>query len=157
MLDDKQNNETIRNEQLHTTKAEYASATPAPTQLKHAGLGIASFTLGLIAILISILLTIYIFGSLASFLSNIDIDPSNLSQKDFMVMLETNPFLIATFPLFLVTGLLHVIGAILGLIGLFQDNRKKMISGIGLVLNALPILGFIILTLVGVLLSQMTI
>lgn len=122
---------------------------------KHSGIGIASFILGIIAIVMSIALTIYIFGNLANFILSQQIDPNNaqLMEEAITKLLETNPFLLVVFPLFLVAGLMHVIGAILGLIGLFQDHRKKFFAGFGLGLNVLPIAGFIILFLFGLMLS----
>lgn len=147
-------NREADNQDSAQNQTAISSSNPQREVLKHSGLGIASFTIGLIAILMSISLTIYIFGSLVNFLSGEQFQPDPaLMEAEIMRMLENNPFLLAVFPLFLMAGLLHVIGAVLGLIGLFQEGRKKFFSGFGLGLNALPIVGFIFIFLLGLFLA----
>lgn len=148
--------QTAASDQQAIPTGEHTAATGQHGAVKkHSGIGIASFTLGIIAIVMSIALTIYIFGNLANFLLSQQIDPNNaqLMEEAITKLLETNPFLLVVFPLFLVAGLMHVIGAILGLVGLFQDHRKKFFAGFGLGLNILPIAGFIILFLFGLMIS----
>lgn len=144
------NGETSPADSNPSHAAAPASST-GPQQLKHSGIGIASFTLGIVAIIMSIALTIYLFVGLASFLAGQDLatDPEILEQE-LLSMVEQNPMMLAAFPLFLVAGVMHLIGAVLGLIGLFQDDRKKFFAGFGLGLNALPIVGFIFLLLIGI-------
>ena len=51
---------------------------------------------------------------------------------------------------FLSSMLLAVIGGVLGIITCFQKDKKKVLGIIGLVLNALTVLGIVILMIIGI-------
>lgn len=128
---------------------------PQKNKLKHSGLGIASFSLAIVAIIMSLVLTVIVFGTLINFIGDQAFDPANqqLMNEELMRMLDENPILLIAFPLFLVAGLIFLIGAVLGLIGLFQDDRRKIFAGIGTTLNVVPILLLILILILGFILG----
>ena len=110
-------------------------ATPS----KHSGLGIASTVIAVLAGL----------GLLGSFVYagylGMNAPGGQVSENDPQVMLVG----------LLVLGSMAVLvlGAILGIAGLFVGERKRLWAWIGLVLNALPILGGVALMILGLAMS----
>jgi hypothetical protein len=69
-----------------------------------------------------------------------------MTEDQALDLLTRYPGLIGGVLLFLASGFLFFIGAILGIISLFSQNRKKLFPILGTVLNAFPIAVMILLT-----------
>ncbi|MGH7199416.1 MAG: hypothetical protein ACREJB_02355 [Planctomycetaceae bacterium] len=106
-----------------------------PVELKHSGLGIASCVLAAVVML----------GYLASFIyaGYVSIENPAILED------EESPEMIAAGAGVCVSGLLNLIGLILGIVGVVQGNRQKLFSILGLVFHAVMILGIVLLMLVG--------
>ncbi|OWR28052.1 hypothetical protein CDO73_19385 [Saccharibacillus sp. O23] len=115
--------------------------------LKHSGLGIASFVLALIGILLFIVCIVAIIGTVASMVDS-------TGQVANIESLENGNLLMAIgFAGFGILGaaILNLIGLILGIIGLVVKDRKKVFAIIGTILNGLCVLtggGFILISTV---------
>jgi hypothetical protein len=116
-----------------------STLTPAPLipddTKKHSKIGIASFVIGIVAMLIFcialVLTTIYA----------IPIASQITSPTSFQID-QSSPIIITLSILMLISPLLSLVGAVLGIVALVQKNYKKTFSIIGLVLNLLIILVF---------------
>jgi hypothetical protein len=62
---------------------------------------------------------------------------------------ETDPRIMAIGLVIVVCGGLLLLGGVLGLAGLFVGERRRLFSWIGLILNALPLLGALALVVLG--------
>lgn len=113
--------------------------------LKHSGLGIASFVLSLIGILLFIVCIVAIIGTVASM-----VDSSGRIAD--VETLENGSLLMAIgFAGFGILGaaILNLVGLILGIVGLVIKDRKKVFAIIGTILNGLCVLtggGFILIS-----------
>jgi len=114
-------------------------------QRTNSGLGIASFVMGLVGLLIS-------GGSIAFIVSVI------LNNKDFISNLENtrdfqNSELMSQLSAgglgILFSGFIMFVGFILGIVGLFQKNRKKGLAIAGTVLNGLVVALVVLLVIIG--------
>ncbi len=109
------------------------------TPVKHSGLGIASFVLailGIILLIISFILT-------ANAAANIS---ASMTEEEFVA--SAPGIIIASFLVLLTIGF-NLIGFILGIIGLFQKQRKKLFSILGVVLNSIGFVVFVIMLIIG--------
>ncbi|WP_052350558.1 DUF4064 domain-containing protein [Paenibacillus gorillae] len=114
-------------------------------KIKQSGLGIASFIIALIAVLLGII------GMILSvaFAANVSEDPQSLIRD-----LENNdPSVLASV---MIAGLLMIAGAgiafvglILGIVGAFAKNRRKVFAIVGIILNGLIVVGIVALTVLG--------
>jgi len=109
--------------------------------LKHSGPGIASFVIGLLAILGYIL--IFFIATMAVNESIGVLTPLQAEE------LALHPAVILASLAILVCLILNLVGSILGIIGLVLKNRKKVFAIIGTILNGIMILLFVGLILVG--------
>lgn len=115
--------------------------------LKHSGLGIASFVLALIGILLFIVCIVAIIGTVASMVD------SSGRVADLESLENGNLLMAIGFAGFGILGaaILNLVGLILGIIGLVIKDRKKVFAIIGTILNGLCVLtggGFIIISTV---------
>ncbi|MBD2872586.1 hypothetical protein [Paenibacillus arenilitoris] len=128
-------------------------SSPIPPQeapMKQSGLGIASFVLALISLVL--LIVAFVFGSMfADQIVNGDLalaDPNDTAA--FQQSLEALggdvlvPVMLAGLSVLAAVGI-SFIGLILGIIGAFSKNRKKVFGVIGIVLNAILVVGAILL------------
>ena len=108
--------------------------TPVVEPLKHSGLGIASTILAVVAGLA--LVGVFVYAGMLGMDQG-----GQLSETDPRVMMIG----------FLAIGAmgLLVLGAILGVAGLFVGARKRVFAWVGLVLNVLPLLAGIALMAIG--------
>ncbi|RJE84632.1 hypothetical protein D3P07_22125 [Paenibacillus sp. 1011MAR3C5] len=118
-----------------------------PIVKKHSGLGIASFVLALVALLTFILSIILIASSLPELMNMTS--PEEFQQR----IIDNNGegfegLVIGSFIIFLAVGIAFI-GFVLGIIGLFMKNRKKVFSIIGTVLNGLITIGSIFMLILG--------
>ncbi|MCW3792572.1 hypothetical protein OM416_13330 [Paenibacillus sp. LS1] len=110
--------------------------------LKHSGLGIASFVIGLVAIVGYIL--IFFIAAMAL---NDSIGVLTPLQAEELAL---HPAVILASLSILVCLILNLVGGIIGIIGLVLKNRKKVFAIIGSLLNGIIILAFIGLILVSI-------
>ncbi|WP_374601876.1 hypothetical protein [Arenimonas sp.] len=103
--------------------------------LKHSGLGIAATIIAVVAGLA----LLGVFGY-AGYLG-MNAPGGELSETDPRAMMIGVGMLAAMA--------LLVLGAILGVLGLFAGTRKRLFAWLGLVLNLLPLLGGIALVILG--------
>ncbi|MNP31521.1 hypothetical protein D3C76_1246430 [compost metagenome] len=109
--------------------------------LKHSGPGIASFVIGLVAILGYIL--IFFIATMAV---NESIGVLTPLQTEEIAL---HPAVVLASLAILVCLILNLAGGIVGIIGLVLKNRKKVFAIIGTLLNGIMILLFVGLILVG--------
>lgn len=133
------------------------SDTVIPGPLKHSGLGIASFVLAMISVVL-VIVTI-VAGS--SFVSSVVDNPEFLQQWEqvnpedqeaVMALVEESGFvsiIVAVLAGIAACGIAFI-GLILGIIGVFSRNRRKLFSVLGLVLNAIFVVAPIAFIMIGV-------
>jgi hypothetical protein len=100
----------------------------------HSGVGIASFVLGLL----SLLSVIGMFAMVASM----------VSQAQRSRVRPEDPELAMAGCTVIAAGVLALVGAILGLVGVNQQNRRRAFAVAGLIINVLVLLAMGILFLV---------
>jgi len=107
---------------------------PVLPAVKHSGLGIAAFVIAIVAG-IALFLSFAVAGYLQVSRSG------GMDEKSGLVMLVG----------LLIIGvcMVHLVGAALAIAGLFQAERRKVFPILGLVLNAVAILGTVGLIIVG--------
>jgi len=114
---------------------------------KHSKIGIASFILAVVSVLgligsgIGASVTAAGFANDPAFLSGIETGQLPAGMGGFLAM-------IGLMFLFVVTAL---VGAVLGLVGLFQKERAKLFSILGLVFNSLVVLFVMAIMVIGML------
>ncbi|MCP1183220.1 hypothetical protein [Paenibacillus sp. 1781tsa1] len=109
--------------------------------LKHSGPGIASFVIGLVAILGYIL--IFFIATMAI---NESIGVLTPLQAEEIAL---HPAVVLASLAIMVGLILNLAGGILGIIGLVLKNRKKVFAMIGTILNGMMILLFVALIVIG--------
>jgi hypothetical protein len=115
-----------------------APLIPAETQ-KHSRLGIASFVIGLVSLIIFCLAVVLAFGYGVSIASS---SPSVQS-------LEASPTILAFGLMMLISPFLGLVGAVLGFVAVFQKDKKKLFGILGIVVNLLIVLAFCALLVIG--------
>ncbi|GIQ69900.1 hypothetical protein DUZ99_07040 [Xylanibacillus composti] len=139
------NEQQQQGQQPAFSEAPSASGMQAPE--KHSGLGIAATVLGVLAIILAMI-------GFGMALSNQDIlgsfdpdiaDPYNLTAEEQQVVMVLGLIGLC----FLGGGLLTLIGIIMGLISLFNKQRKKLFPILGTVLSAVPLVLFLFYTIIG--------
>ena len=103
-------------------------------KLKHSGVGITSFVLDIVGVLGALVLIAVVVYMQES--SGVELD-------------ENSPTAMAVGLLFILGILLNVIGVILGLVSVFDGNRKRLFGILGLIFNGLIVLGVIGLVVLG--------
>lgn len=121
---------------------------PRKTQSK---LGIASFIIGLISIVIFIIGIIVV----TTFIMDQNFSDGNSIQREIEDSITNNNFseyapLVIGALLMLASAGVSVVGLILGIVGACSRNKRKVFSILGIVLNALLPVGFIGLFLIGI-------
>jgi hypothetical protein len=119
-------------------------------QPKHSGVGVASFILSLV----SVIGTIGAFIAASMMASALAGDPTAAASGDMSHLDEgtLGRFIVVAglMFLFVVTAL---IGAVLGLVGLFQKRRRKLFPILGLAFNSLLVLSIFLVLLIGIFLG----
>ncbi len=119
------------------------SFPPAPTfpgdDRKHSRLGLASFAIGLVSLLIFCLAFVLALGY------GVSIAASNPSIQS----LQSSPTVIFFGLLILISPILGLVGAVLGFVAVFQKNSRKLFTILGIVFNLLVILAFCVLLVIG--------
>lgn len=104
----------------------YSTTQPSPVILRHSGLGITSFVIALIAALFLFLLVIVAGLMEAS-------SPGGMDEESIQAIL-------VGLLLFAGTGI-DLVSLLLGIIALFQKDRKKVFAILGVVLSGVTLLG----------------
>ncbi len=110
---------------------------PSVTQ-KHSRIGIASFVIGIVAVLILCLAFLLAFGY----------GFSMASQNPSFQVDQSSPTVLALGVLICISPILSLVGLGLGIGAAMQKNDRKLFGIIGLVLNLLIILVFCVLVVV---------
>jgi len=142
--------------QPNFNQPNYTYPPMQPQAVKHSGLGIASFVIAIAAIIVSIISFVLLFAGVANLMTSSNLDVNSLSDpnavNDMMLSGELSGDMASliggSLLMFLSMGIAFV-GGILGLIAVFQKNRKKVFSILGLIFNALIFVGFIFMFLLG--------
>lgn len=125
-----------------------------PNNKKHSGFGIASTIIGVIVLVTSIISIVIISAEFLDFATNFKVsDPSVLNDEEAIHFVINYPSIISGTVLLLASVFFMFIGGILGIIGLFQQTRKKLFAIVGTLLNGIPILLFIIIVSLSVLIG----
>lgn len=114
--------------------ASFYSENSAPAELKHSGVGVASFVLSLLSG-VGLLVLFGVAGYMESQ------SPAGMSEDDPTTMLLGVALLAA--------GMAQFLAFILGVVGLFQTKRKKIFAILGTIFSLLAILTFGGLMVVG--------
>lgn len=114
--------------------ASFHSENSAPAELKHSGVGVASFVLSLLSG-VGLLVLFGVAGYMESQ------SPAGMSEDDPTTMLLGVALLAA--------GMAQFLAFILGVVGLFQTKRKKIFAILGTIFSLLAILTFGGLMVVG--------
>ena len=107
--------------------ASYYSQTAAPAELKHSGLGIASFIICLLSG-ISLLVLFGIAGYMGSQ------SPAGVDEDD--------PATVFLGLALIAAGLGQLMSLVLGIVAMFQPNRKKIFAILGTIFSLMAVLGF---------------
>ncbi len=121
----------------------------------HSRMGIASFVIAILTTVLLVVLFVVISNAAGRLLG--DMDPQSVTPQDLQRNMEENPgstgvLGVAGFGL-AATPLLYILGAALGIAGLVQKRRGRLFAVLGTVLNALILLGLLVLILFGALVS----
>jgi hypothetical protein len=115
-----------------------APITPSDTK-KHSRIGIASFVIGIVSMLIFCLAILLAFGYGITIAS---LNPSIQS-------LQSSPTILVLGLVLFLSPILGLVGVVLGFVAVFQKNNKKLFAVLGLVFNFLIILVFCVLLVFG--------
>jgi hypothetical protein len=144
----------LKDEQLQTSAlSEPPIEEHHEPRKKHSGLGIASFIIAILAIIATVILFTSLSGILTEndILTNVDFEDQAAAEQYLQDVFQSNPELLAIFMGFIVVFVMTVIGGILGIIGLFVKDRKKIFPILGTIFNCLPVLILMILMSLGAL------
>lgn len=107
---------------------------------KHSGLGIASTTMAVTAIVSTIVLLVMLINIFSTvdleFIANQD--PEELEEQ-VLELFENNPQLPLVLTSFTFVAGMLVIGGILGLVGFLRKGRKKLFIHLGITLNSIGV------------------
>jgi predicted anti-sigma-YlaC factor YlaD len=113
---------------------------------KHSGLGIASFVLAMISVVLTIIVILTMINLGSGLMEQIAVGETMTEEQ----LLEQAPGLVIVGLLFMAVAVISLIGGILGIVGLFQKNRKKLFAILGTVFNLLGWVLFFVLFIVGI-------
>ncbi|WP_309121020.1 hypothetical protein [Paenibacillus sp.] len=113
----------------------------------HSRIGIASFILAVVSVL-GIIGSAIGASVLAAGFAN---DPAFLNGVEAGVLPEGMGGFLAVIGLMFLFILTALVGAVLGLVGLFQKERLKLFSILGLVFNSLVVLFVMVIMMIGML------
>ena len=107
--------------------ATFYSEQTAPAELKHSGVGIASFALSMLSGV-----SLFVLFGVAGYMESQS--PGGMSEDDPSTMLLGVALIGA--------GMAQILAFVLGVVGLFQANRKKIFAILGTIFSLLAILTF---------------
>lgn len=112
----------------------------------HSGLGIASSIIAASALLLFVISIICLLATDLGVLATV-IDEQMSDDELTRIILDEAPLLIAGILILLFTSFVTFIGAVLGLAGLFQPNRKRLFAILGTLVNGVSVLFFLFIGL----------
>ncbi|MCQ4086907.1 hypothetical protein [Saccharibacillus sp. JS10] len=124
-----------------STYDDFSGGNRSDVPLKHSGVGIASFVLGLLSIVLYVVFFISVFGAVVQIADAggaINLDPNTIPQDQLTAL---GVSLIVVIASILGAVLLNFVGTILGIIGIVSKTRKRVFAIIGTVINGLCLLG----------------
>ena len=159
--DDQNTNPTSHNQDAYGSQDPYASypafSNAMPEELgpkKQSGLGIASFILSLVSLLLLILSIVFAVSFTSDIIASdlILTDPNDTAAiQNYINNFDEEmlvPIMLAG--LFILGSIgIAFIGLILGIIAVFNKQRKKVFAIIGIVLNGILVFGAIFLFVIG--------
>lgn len=118
-------------------------------------MGIASLVIAVLATVLLVVLFVVVFNAAGALLDGQD--PSSVTPQDLQRNLENNPGAtgvlgVAGFGL-AVTPVLYLLGAALGIAGLVQKRRGRLLAVLGTISNGLILLGLLVLIIFGAVLT----
>ena len=118
-------------------------------------MGIASLVIAVLTTVLLVVLFVVVFNAAGALLDGAD--PSSVTRQDLQRNLENNPGAtgvlgVAGFGL-AVTPLLYLLGGALGIAGLVQKRRGRLLAVLGTISNGLILLGLLVLIIFGAVLS----
>ncbi|WP_424769006.1 hypothetical protein [Paenibacillus sp. sgz302251] len=136
----------------HDVRPIFSNSLPMEEEpKKQSGLGIASFILSLVAVILIIVSIVFGVAFADQLVNN---DSLLIDTKDEEAVMEAIgqeaivPIMIAGLSILASIGAAFI-GLILGIIGAFSKNRRKVFSVIGIILNGILVLGALGLIVVG--------
>ncbi|NBI28210.1 hypothetical protein [Chengkuizengella marina] len=114
-------------------------------KIKHSGLGIASFIIGILCIILAVVMIILLSVSVNDIY--ISDEPT---EEEILELVSSQPLFITSILVILILLFIQIIGAIIGIVSLFIKNRKKLFPILGTILNLLPILATVVLLLLSI-------
>lgn len=147
------NSEQPYNNPYASSRSSYPFSPPKEDgPMKQSGLGIASFILALVTVLLVVgsIISATMFvsgvaGDTQGFLNEIEkMEEQNTIPSEFVSIMIAGLCMIASIGIAL-------IGLILGIVGAVQKNRRKVFAIIGIVLNGLIVLGAAGIVIIGLL------
>lgn len=132
-------------------KPPFRPITQPDAPLRHSGLGIASFVMGLVGILGFIVVSAVVVSLISS---SIDLtrlvdangNPTMTEEEVIAALTPILPYVIM-YPLIFV---IHFVGLILGIVGLARAGYKKVFAIIGTVLNGLALLVTVLFLMISI-------
>lgn len=113
---------------------------------KHAGVGIASFILAALAWILVIVGFVTALPQLME-MSN-GANPA-MSEQEMTELVQQYPMIMVFGLILMISGGLTFVGLVLGVVGLFMQNRKKLFPVLGTIFNALPIVMIVFFFILG--------
>ena len=115
-------------------ESTFARPVTVPPEMRHSEVGIISFVLSLLSGV-----TLFALFAVAGYIESQS--PGGMNEKD--------PSTILLGLALIAAGAAQVLAAILGIVGLFQSNRKKIFAVLGVIFSMLAVLLFGGLMIVG--------
>ncbi|MEN1985361.1 MULTISPECIES: hypothetical protein [Paenibacillus] len=121
----------------------HANDQSSNPKTKHSGPGIASFVIGITALLAYIVIFVLVTAAISSYMGHA-LTPEQVEQ------LALHPAIILASVSMLACIILNLAGLIVGIVGLVIRNRRKVFAVIGTLLNGLMILACAALVFAGI-------
>lgn len=139
---DSREEEAVTNAAAPGTSAPAADRSRQPRTVRHSGLGIASFIIA-VTMLVAILCS---FAAIAGMTADLF---SQGTWPDQQSLIDRYPLIVLFAFIIMGALLLDFVGGVLGVVALFQKERKKLFGALGAAFSFVPIVGFVLLFLLG--------
>ena len=106
---------------------------------KHSGFGVASFIISILAGLLMFL--VFVIGTIMQLST-----PGGMDQQSIQAMLVGLSIIALLF--------IDIVAVVLGIVGLFQKERKKLFAILGIIFSSATVISMIVLIIVGLLMSR---
>lgn len=145
---------TVQDSNYENDPYQNPEQPPLYEEKKHAGVGIASFIISIIIWVGGITLLVTAIPQMIELAEAIDptVVDQEIIEQEIIEFYEANPMISLTILLIMALGGLAFLGLILGIIGCFAKNRKKIFSILGILFNGLPIASVVLFFIMGLML-----